>query len=298
MKELPVLTISNFEDYNQCQHCGNSFYIRSFGKHLKDNLFLDKPHGHDFFILLFITHGTGTHSIDFKTYNVRAGSLFLLSPGQVHHWNLSSDIDGYILFFTKEYFLLDFNYNKLLTLPFFYTHFNAPCMELEQEDMEPIAAIFHKIDHEYLNKKKFFHEIIRLNLKMLLIELERKYKGNQQTPGLLQYQANQLHKLETLIDTHYKEHKQVSEYAALMNISLKQLNTLCKKALNKTPGDLIQERLILEAKRLLVYSDHSVSSVAASLNYTDNSYFIRLFKKLTHMTPEQFRQTQLSEYRR
>jgi len=296
MKDLPVLTISNFEDYNHCQHCGNSFYIRTFDKHLKDNLFLDKPHGHDFFILLFITNGSGTHSIDFKNYEVKVGSLFLLSPGQVHHWNLSSDINGYILFFTKEYFLLDFNYNKLLTLPYFYTHINSPCMEIKEEDIEQVSNIFKKIDDEYQNKRKFFHDVIRLNLKMLLIELERKYTANQQAPGLMQYQVNQLHKLETLIDAHYKEHKQISEYADIMNISLKQLNTLCKKALNKTPGDLLQERLILEAKRLLVYSDNSVSSIAGILNYTDNSYFIRLFRKLTNMTPEQFRITQLSEY--
>lgn len=296
MKDLPVLTISNFEDYNHCQHCGNSFYIRNFDKHLKDNLFLDKPHGHDFFILLFITKGSGTHSIDFKNYEVKAGSLFLLSPGQVHHWNLSADINGYILFFTKEYFLLDFNYNKLLTLPFFYTHINSPCMEIKEEDIEEVSNIFKKIDNEYLNKRKFFHDVIRLNLKMLLIELERKYTGNRQATGLMQYQMNQLHKLETLIDAHYKDHKQISEYASIMNISLKQLNSLCKKAFNKTPGDLLQERLILEAKRLLVYSDNSVSSIAASLNYTDNSYFIRLFRKLTNMTPEQFRTVQLTEY--
>ncbi|MBO9702874.1 MAG: helix-turn-helix domain-containing protein [Sporocytophaga sp.] len=296
MKDLPVLTISNFEDYNHCQHCGNSFYIRTFDKHLQDNLFLDKPHGHDFFILLFITNGSGTHSIDFKNYEIKTGSLFLLSPGQVHHWNLSSDINGYILFFTKEYFLLDFNYNKLLTLPFFYTHINSPCMEIKVEDIEQVSNIFKKIDDEYLTKRRFFHDVIRLNLKMLLIELERKYTANQQTPGLMQYQINQLHKLETLIDAHYKEHKQISEYADMMNISLKQLNSLCKKALNKTPGDLLQERLILEAKRLLVYSDKSVSSIAAILNYTDNSYFIRLFRKLTSVTPEQFRTIQLSEY--
>ncbi|GAL85625.1 AraC family transcriptional regulator [Sporocytophaga myxococcoides] len=295
MKDLPVLTISNFEDYNHCHHCGNSFYIRNLDKHLKDNLFLDRPHGHDFFILLFITSGSGMHSIDFKNYHVKAGSLFLLSPGQVHHWNLSSDINGYILFFTKEYFQLDFNYNKLLTLPFFYTHINSPCMEIKEEDIEQVSNIFKKIDDEYLNKRKLFHDVIRLNLKMLLIELERKYTGNQQASGLMQYQMNQLHKLETLIDAHYKEHKQISEYASIMNISIKQLNTLCKKALNKTPGDLLQERLILEAKRLLVYSDNSISSIAYSLNYTDNSYFIRLFRKLTTMTPEQFRIVQLSE---
>ena len=70
--KLPVFSINNFEDYNRCEHCGNNFYVRKFNNHLRDNDFLDKPHGHDFFILLFITQGTGTHNIDFKLWTNRA----------------------------------------------------------------------------------------------------------------------------------------------------------------------------------------------------------------------------------
>jgi AraC family transcriptional regulator, transcriptional activator of pobA len=290
VKELPVLTIKNFEDYNKCQHCGNSFYIREFRTHLKDNLFLDHPHSHDFFIILLITKGAGVHNIDFKSYEVCPNTVFFLTPGQVHNWELSEDVDGYILFFTKEYLLIDFNHNKLLKLPFFYSSINAPFLQLEEEDVDLIKQIFVKVDLEYLHRKRLFHDMVRLNLNMLLIELERRYKGKSSTSQLMKYQENLLHKFETLVDEHYKAHKPVTFYAAEMNISLKQLSTLCKKALSKTPGDIIQERVILEAKRLLVHSDFSVSFIAQMLNYLDISYFIRLFRKVTGgITPEQFR---------
>jgi AraC family transcriptional regulator, transcriptional activator of pobA len=295
LKDLPVFTISNFEDYNHCQHCGNTFYIRIFDKHLLENTFIDKPHGHDFFILLLITHGSGSHHIDFNSYEVKPGTIFFLSPGQVHHWNLSQDVNGYILFFTKEYLLVDFNDHKMATLPFFLNQRNEPYVHLKDSIVAEMRTLFEKIDGEYRKKKRFYHEMIRLNLKMLLIALERSYT-KKPMHHLLKYQENQIQKLESLIDENFKTFKTVSVYADRMNISIKQLNTLCKKAFNKNPSDLIQERVILEAKRLLVHTDHPICTIADLLNYSDSSYFIRLFKKLTTQTPEQFRANKVLEY--
>jgi AraC family transcriptional regulator, transcriptional activator of pobA len=290
IKHLPILKISNFDDYNHCEHCSNTFYIRSFSTHLKENTFLDKPHGHDFYIVLFITKGTGVHYIDSKAYDVKPGMLFFLAPGQIHNWNLSDDVDGYILFFTKEYLLVDFNNNTLAKLPFFFNPMNEPYLMLDREGKTEITETFTKIDFEYQQKRKFFHDMIRLHLKILLIDLDRRHNNNSQhLLHLMKYQDNQIRRLEALIDEYYKECKSVSKYADMMSVSIKQLNTLCKKTLGKTPGDLIQERIILEAKRLLVHSDYPVSYIAEELNYCDTSYFIRLFKKATHQTPEQFR---------
>lgn len=288
IKELPVFSISNFEDYNQCQHCGNSFYIRVFDEHLEENRFIDKPHSHDFFIILMITRGSGIHNIDFKSYAVFPGAVFFVTPGQIHNWVLSDDINGYILFFKKEYLLIDYDQSKLLRLPFFYTNINAPFLKLEADEIECVAETFKRVDKEYKERKAMFHDIMRLNLRILLVEFERRYSENK-AANLMRYYENQIHKLETLIDEHYKEHVPVAYYADRMNVSIKQLNTLCKRALNRTLGDLIQERVILEAKRLLVHSDHSISTIARLLNYADNSYFIRLFRKVTGLPPEQFR---------
>ncbi|WMJ74679.1 AraC family transcriptional regulator [Cytophagaceae bacterium ABcell3] len=289
MKEFPVYRIDNFEDYNQCQHCGNSFYIREFGKHIQEHNFLDKPHGHDFYILLLITKGSGIHNIDFKTYDVKTGAMFFIKPGQVHNWELSKDIDGYIIFFTKEYLLTEFHFNQLQRLPFFYTRVHEPVMMLDEDSVNTICATFSNIDNEYLGKGKFYHDIIKLNLKILLLEIERRYEDNSTVEGVSKYQNNQFYRFEQLVEENFKDHKTVSEYAEMMSLSVKQLNGVCKKVLGRTPGDIIQERIILEAKRLLIHSDYPVFSISETLNYTDNSYFIRLFKKATSMTPEQFR---------
>lgn len=288
IKNFPVFKIKNFEDYNGCQHCDNSFYIREFDQHVVENQFLDKPHGHDFYILLLITQGSGLHHIDFKSYEVAPRTLFFIVPGQVHNWQLSADINGYVIFFTKEYLLTEFHANQLLKLPFFHTRMGEPYVQLSDESVTNCLELFRRIDRDYVNRDKFYQDLIRLNLKVLLLEIERKYQEGT-VNGLNSYQSSQFARFEELVESHFKEHIPVSEYADRLHISVKQLNALCKKVLDKTPGDIIQTRIILEAKRLLIHSDYPVFSISETLNYTDHSYFIRVFKKATQLTPEQFR---------
>ena len=80
-----------------------------------------------------------------------------------------------------------------------------------------------------------------------------------------------------------------------MNLSLKQVSHLCKKTVDKTPTEMLTDRIILEAKRLIIHSDLSISSIAKTLNFSDDSYFIRTFKKICDLTPEQFRQSFISK---
>jgi len=89
--KLPVFNIINFDDYNDCMRFEDNFYVRKFSEHIKENQFIEKPHGHNFFLMLIITEGSGKHIIDFTEYEVSAGSIFILSPGQIHQWILSQD---------------------------------------------------------------------------------------------------------------------------------------------------------------------------------------------------------------
>lgn len=293
-KDFPVLKITQFEDYCQCHHFGNSFYIREFNEHLQENKFLHRPHGHDFYILLIITEGSGVHYIDFKSYQVFQGAVFLIIPGQVHHWELSNDVDGFIIFFSKEYLLTEFHQNQLLRLPFFYTALTEPFLTLDNNALDTCLQIVKKINTEYQSKNMFYQDLIRLNLKILLLEIERKYSLG---PSILEFKHHysQLGRFEELVEQHYKDHCSITEYASLMHLSTKQLNGLCKKLVGKTPGEILHDRIILEAKRLLIHSDYTVLQVSELLNYNDNSYFIRLFKKATNKTPEQFRNQLLKQ---
>ncbi len=288
-KVPPVLKISNFDDYNNCMKFDENFYTRRFSDHVKENLFTEKPHAHDFYLILLITKGSGLHTIDFQDYKVFPGALFIVSPGQIHQWNLSEDTEGYILFFTKKYFLFDFDTDKLSRFPFFNSTFSLPFFHLTPEEQKIITIKYRTICKEYHAQLQNHHEMIRMTLNAMFIELTRIYEVKNENSKNFSYDILQLNKFESLVDTHFLEHQPVSFYSNTLNISDRQLGYLCKKTVNKAPSEILMERILLEAKRLIIHSNLSISAISLQLNYTDTSYFIRLFKRITKQTPEQFR---------
>lgn len=292
---VPIFNIVNFDDYSNCMCFEENFYVRNFSEHLKENKFIEKPHGHDFYLILIITKGSGKHVIDFTEYELSSGSMYILSPGQVHQWLLSEDVEGYILFFTKEFFLHDFNTNRLTRFPFFNSSFSSPYFKLEEKQVASILQKYHLMCAEYRNRKTDFQEMIRMYLNAMLMEMSRYYPRKSHNSYTLPYDLVQLNKFEALVDKYFKLHRPLSCYSKRMHISERQLSYLCKKTLNKKPSEIITERFILEAKRLIIHSSLSISAIAEELNYNDSSYFIRLFKKITKQTPEQFRNDQFSK---
>lgn len=287
---LPVFKISNFKDYNNCiDYFESNFYVRTFKDHLNENCFLEDPHGHDFYLVLVITKGSGVHYIDSRKYIVKPGAMFIISPGQIHKWELGQSTDGYVLFFTNKYFLLDFNSEKLTSLPFLQSTISLPCIMLDEVQQKQILSVFIKIEKEYSARNLNYHELIRIYLNEMFIKLARFYSKTHSLKSVCNYELVQLNKFQSLIDLYYKKHEPLSFYADKMSITQKQLSYLCKKVLNKKPSQLITERLILEAKRLIIHSEYTISMISDVLNYSDNSYFNRIFKKNCNLTPEQYR---------
>ena len=293
---LPVFEISNFEDYKNCMKFEKSFYIRNFSEHVKENLFIEKPHGHNFYLILIVTKGSGTHTIDFLEYDVYPGVMFIVSPGQIHQWRLSNDVDGYILFFTKEFFLHDFDTEKLTRFPFFNSTFSLPMFQLSDREREEILFKYMLIYDEYHSRSLNYQEMIRMYLNAIFIKLSRIYLTKNEKSQKFNYDLLQLNRYEALVDKYFKLHRPISCYSKKMNITDRQLSYLCKKTIGKTPSEIMMNRIILEAKRLIVHSDLSILAISEELNYNDNSYFIRLFKKMTKQTPEQFRNEQYNRY--
>lgn len=247
------------------------------------------PHRHDFYYVLFVKQGHGSHMIDFKQYDVKPCSIFFISPGQVHALELSEEVEGYAIFFKPSFYLMDGNPKKILDFPFFHSMSNEPTLFMDcivpiiSQNLEEIYNEFHTFDIGRNN-------VIRALIDVLLVRLSRKYPRPQLNdfPVRLTYQIREL---EALVDHHFKEYRTLDDYADKMNISPKHLNNICKKALDKTVINLIHERTIIEAKRLLLFTDFTVSQIAYELGYYDKSYFMRFFKKNTNLTPETYRQS-------
>lgn len=284
-KNLPVLSVKNF---NSSEFSSSpDFYVKTFQEHRKEHPFVMEPHRHDFYLIMLFTKGSGAHTIDFNSYKIAPGKVFFMSPGEMHAWKLSDDADGFVLMFNDAFFKMNPQTRFVNEFPFFTHQNKIQCGQLNQKQTKYFANFFDEFCKEGSGKTKRQSKIIRSYLDILLLKFADIFdaKSGQKINSA----ALLIGKAETLIETNYKNHFPVSTYAEELNISAVQLNTLVRTYLNKTIGDLCHERLILEAKRLLIYTDLTVSEICHELNFKDTSYFNKFFKKQVGKTPEQFR---------
>ena len=283
--KVPVYCIDDFV-YDEV--IGSHFYVNKLSRHLHQHQFTTEPHRHAFYLLVYFTQGTGTHIIDFVSYEIRPGSFFIMTPGQVHHWQLSNDIDGDVLFFSKDFYENYFNEKKLIDNPLFKPAYQL--LTIDDNCKLAISSLYHTILDEYTSHRLDSYDVLIDYLDILIKHLKRIAFTNEAPDMPVKSSAHWLvREFEKLIEEHFIEQPSPAFYAEGLNTSVKYLNQLCKQYLDKTSTQLIHERIILEAQRLLVHNELSINAVADALNFDDFSYFNRFFKKNTGLTPGQFR---------
>jgi AraC family transcriptional activator of pobA len=284
MSNLPVYGITDFLSEKK----ETLFYANDLKAHLQSHQFVNSPHRHNTYITILFTKGTGAHQIDFSSYKVIPGSVFLLSPGQAHSWSLSEDANGFVFFHTGDFYNSIYVNRKVEDFPFFYLSSNYPVVYCHSKNINKIEELFKEILNEF--KTGLIHRERKLGslVDLVYVELTRIYynKGDNQEKKNSNY--TKVKNLLKLIDENFKRKKSAAEYADLMNMTSRHLSRICQEVLNKSTSDLIYERIILEAKRLLTHTDTSVSRVAEQLGFDDYSYFVRFFKTREGKTPKEF----------
>jgi AraC family transcriptional regulator, transcriptional activator of pobA len=261
-----------------------SFSIRDVAAILNCRDAFHDLHRHDHFHILALQAGSGRHVIDFKTYPLTAGSVFVIRPGQVHELALKADCKGYLLQFSPSYYLSQGqapDAQLRVAASRNYYQFDA-------DGMEVLQAALRVVFNEYKAKEHRYEEMIRAQMSIFLIGLIREGRRNPVDAASLHLQER-LEKFLMLIEQHIHTHKQATQYAEMMNLSPYQLNAITKTAMGKTSSELINEQIILEARRYLLATSNQVTQIAYHLGYEDVSYFIRFFKKHTGYSPDAFR---------
>jgi AraC family transcriptional activator of pobA len=282
MVQYPVYGLKNF----RCDSVTDTFYVNTFQNHLETHRFVEEPHRHNTHLLLFFTHGSGTHEVDFDRYEIKPGSLFLLQPGQLHHWNLSPDIDGFVIIYASEVYNLYFGQKRLNDFAFYASAYAKPEIILKPKEVGQIKPYFDLLLHESQRDNAFRNDKMCDLLDCIHIELARKYAQDIHQIHIYNTKINQF---ESLIEQHFRSQKSPSFYAGKLNITLKHLNRICNEILKKTATEVIANRVILEIKRMLADKQLSINAVAEALGFEDYSYFSRFFKKQTGMSPTDFR---------
>lgn len=263
-----------------------SFSIREVqaliqGKHLVHEL-----HRHDFYFLLAIHKGQGMHEIDFNPYNVHDNSVFILRPGQVHQLELKAGSSGFLMEFNQGFY-------KPKTPGALHRWEKAKAKNycpVKAEDFLKLNTLLLNILHEFTVRQEGFVEAIIANLDLFFIEYARQsLDSNTIASTNNDYAQDRFEKLVHLLEVNIGTIKNVSQYADRLNLSSYQLNAITKSAVGKTVSVLINEQIVLEAKRHLLTTNSQVKDIADHLGYEDVSYFIRFFKKHAGHTPDAFR---------
>lgn len=271
-------------------HRNETLIAERFADYLKAHPNLHGAHGHSFYHLVLFTKGGGYHTIDFNRYAVQPGELYFMVPGQVHSWAFEGEMDGYVVNFSEglfSSFLADSQY--LERFPFFSGDAAEQIIMLSGPELQEGRAILEQVVVEVRGMELLHDDAVRVQLLKLFILAARNAGADKGAPGKTPPNLLVLRNFRKLINLHYTQYKLPKDYAAMLYVTPNYLNALCKDLLGKAAGELIRERILLEAKRQLVNLKAGIAGIGYSLGFTDNSYFTKFFKKYTGMTPEDFR---------
>ncbi|WP_110055417.1 helix-turn-helix transcriptional regulator [Chitinophaga sp. S165] len=283
MKKIPIRQITAA---HQGASSSERFTIRRLQDIIGDNSLVQDLHRHDFFFLLVVQKGNGSHEIDFTNYKVADNSVFFLRPGQVHQLELKKGCTGYLVEFNNGFY----HPKEKLSGQRLRKASNRNYYELDATRFSQINTTLGLMFQELTDREEGYQDVIKAYLDVLCIGFVRQ-SNNIKTEDIAtnSYTQERFEEFLELLDKHITIHKQVVHYAGLMNLSPYQLNDITKSIVGKTASDLINEHIILEVKRYLLATPNQIKDIADLLGYEDVSYFIRFFKKHTGYSPEVFR---------
>ena len=273
---------------------GTGFYI----DHMPDFLYkgdIDDgvPHVHTFYEILWFQEGTGLHYVDFQEYPIHPGTIFFLTPGQVHHFDGSDAYKGLAIKLCTDFMQSSGDDSDLFVkYDLFHTFDTTPYYVIDNDTAAQLKALVDSMEEELRTGSGIGHtDMLRSLLKIFLIKVHRygHKVGELQLDGLKP--AHRLFvQFRRMLEKDYATKHTVQEYADGLNVAVRTLNKCVNECSGRSPLGFITERIMLEAKRQVRYSNLMIKEIAYNLGYEDSSYFVKLFKRQTGMLPSEFRE--------
>ena len=215
----------------------------------------------------------------------------IISLTTFHKVEFNLEIDGLIAFsFNKEFYCIythddEVSCNGVI----FYGSQDLPIIRLCEKDKKRFATWYQIFDDEFSTEDVIQEEMLRMLLKRFIIMCTRLAKEKLFEKGVTNSNMEIIREFNFLVDINFREKKNVADYADLLNRSPKTLSNLFKKYGEKSPLQVIHERIVLEAKRLLTYTDKQAQEIGYDLGFEDPAHFSRLFKKMTDFSPAKYK---------
>jgi AraC-like DNA-binding protein len=253
------------------------------GKYDLTNHYMTKPHRIKFYNILYFTNADDYHYVDFKEYPVKKGSLIFLNKNQIHNFSKTANYQGYIILFTDKFL----SRNLINIQRVFYNILSKPY--ILDNCFEEFETIFKQLLSEYQDKNNLFKEkIFTLLFNYLILKSEKLLSLNLDNNQNKKY-LTIFEEFTNLLQENYHLSRNVNFYAQKLNISPKHLNILCKKFLNLSAKNTIDNYIILEAKRELI-SNLPIKEIAYKMGFIETTNFVKYFKKQTNISPSKFKE--------
>ncbi|MBL7709709.1 MAG: helix-turn-helix domain-containing protein [Chitinophagaceae bacterium] len=261
----------------------------------EDNSHFDHIQRNNYFSLIWVKEGNGKVKADFAEYDFEASTLFAFSPYQPYMFTPVKPLSGIAINFHPEFFCIYKHHKEVSCNGVLYNNiYSPPFVRVDNTSAATLDMLCQQIKIEMQNPDLAQYELLVSYLKIFLITAARlKTQQQPETMAELKDQKEPfiLQKLKDAIEENFKTRHSPADYAALLFITPKALAKITKNHFHKTLSSLINERIIIEAKRELYLTNKTIKEIAYELGYEDEYYFSRFFKVNAEVSPQMYRDT-------
>ncbi|HEY6915567.1 MAG TPA: helix-turn-helix transcriptional regulator [Paludibacter sp.] len=251
----------------------------------------DVPHRHEYYTIIFIEKGEGTHFVDFTEYKIEDRTVYFIQPGQMHQVIFTAEPVGWVVTFTEEFLIANSIPEKMINDIYLFNDYGqSPPLPINERDFPVYKSLIEQMAHFAASLETYTLEAVGSLVKLFLIQSNNHCtlrKSNN--PQLIETSNHILRTFKQLLNKKYAKSHMVSDYADELAVTADYLNKTVKNLTGKSAKDHIQSKLITEAKRSLLFSNISNKELAYELGFDESAHFNNFFKKITGQTPSEFR---------
>jgi AraC family transcriptional regulator, transcriptional activator of pobA len=253
----------------------------------------DIPHKHNYYSVIWPVKASGKHIIDFREYPIINDNIFFVNPGQVHQILSDPGPIGYVILFSPE-FLEKNSIRKdfISDLRLFRNSDETPPLPISGTKATMLKSFADQMLRVFQKPDNMFLEVIGAYLKLFLIECNG-HCTLMQTDNTQSAEVGKtlVKHFKSAVETHFSEWHQVKDYAEALYVTPNYLNEVIKSAMKISAKEFIQDRLILEAKRMAVFTEKSSKEIGYDLGFDDPSHFSKFFKSSTSKSFQEFKES-------
>ena len=251
----------------------------------------DVPHRHEYYTIIFIEKGEGTHFVDFTEYKIEDRTIYFIQPGQMHQVIFACEPVGWVITFTEEFLIANSIPEKMINDIYLFNDYSqSPPLPINERDLPIYQSLTTQMAYFAESLETYTLEAVGSLVKLFLIQSNNHCSlRKSNNPQLIETSNHILRSFKQSLNKRYATAHMVSDYADELAVTADYLNKTVKNLTGKSAKDHIQSKLIIEAKRSLLFSNISNKELAYELGFEESAHFNNFFKKITGQTPSEFR---------